>query len=234
MLTWLTGGLLGGPGCAPSPSPPPAFSPAPVVAIREAPTAAPAEMTEVEGAADPQAEPDPRIDDRGNVWGDSIGELQVAGGLGLSGVGPGGGGRGESIGLGSLGSLGHGEAAIPKVRTGAAAVAGVLPKEVIRRIIRQHLGNIRHCYEVALQGARPDLAGKLVIRFTIGGSGDVVSQQVAAPFDPSVDGCVAQVIAGMKFPQPEGGGVVVVSYPFVFRPDDGSAVADPDAGSPTP
>jgi Ca-activated chloride channel family protein len=45
---------------------------------------------------------------RGNTWGDSIGDSFGAGGLGLSGVGEGGAGRGEGIGLGSIGTLGHG------------------------------------------------------------------------------------------------------------------------------
>lgn len=42
------------------------------------------------------------------LWGDHIGETFGAGGLGLSGIGEGGGGRGEGIGLGSIGTLGHG------------------------------------------------------------------------------------------------------------------------------
>jgi hypothetical protein len=43
-----------------------------------------------------------------NLWGDDIGEAFGAGGLGLSGIGEGGGGRGEGIGLGSVGTIGHG------------------------------------------------------------------------------------------------------------------------------
>ncbi len=43
-----------------------------------------------------------------SLWGDQIGDSFGAGGLGLSGVGEGGGGRGEGIGLGSIGTLGHG------------------------------------------------------------------------------------------------------------------------------
>jgi hypothetical protein len=43
-----------------------------------------------------------------NMWGDEVGESFGAGGLGLSGIGEGGGGRGEGIGLGSIGTIGHG------------------------------------------------------------------------------------------------------------------------------
>lgn len=42
------------------------------------------------------------------IWGDHIGDSYGAGGLGLSGIGQGGGGRGEGIGLGSIGTIGHG------------------------------------------------------------------------------------------------------------------------------
>ncbi len=43
-----------------------------------------------------------------NMWRGDIGESYGAGGLGLSGVGEGGGGRGEGIGLGTIGTVGHG------------------------------------------------------------------------------------------------------------------------------
>ena len=42
------------------------------------------------------------------IWGDHIDDSYGAGGLGLSGVGEGGGGRGEGIGLGRIGTIGHG------------------------------------------------------------------------------------------------------------------------------
>lgn len=48
---------------------------------------------------------DDPISARGNMWGDSTGRA----GIGLSGLGEGGGGRGEGIGLGTIGTLGHGQ-----------------------------------------------------------------------------------------------------------------------------
>jgi hypothetical protein len=44
----------------------------------------------------------------GDIWGDEVGDAYGAGGLGLSGIGEGGGGRGEGIALGAIGTLGHG------------------------------------------------------------------------------------------------------------------------------
>jgi hypothetical protein len=45
---------------------------------------------------------------RGGLWDPAIGETFGSGGLGLSGVGEAGGGSGIGIGLGSIGTLGHG------------------------------------------------------------------------------------------------------------------------------
>lgn len=42
------------------------------------------------------------------LWGDEIRDSYGAGGIGLTGVGEGGGGRGEGIGLASIGTVGHG------------------------------------------------------------------------------------------------------------------------------
>jgi hypothetical protein len=33
----------------------------------------------------------------------------------------------------------------------------------------------------------------------------------------SVDGCIARAVQRMLFPKPKGGGIVIVSYPFVLR-----------------
>jgi hypothetical protein len=44
----------------------------------------------------------------GNMWGSSIDDAFGMGGLGLTGVGEGGGGRFEGIGMGDIGTLGHG------------------------------------------------------------------------------------------------------------------------------
>lgn len=78
-------------------APPPAVSPVP---------AGPADVEA--GPAPPRfADADP-LGAKGNMWGDEIGESFGAGGLGLTGIGEGGGGRGEGIGLGSIGTIGHG------------------------------------------------------------------------------------------------------------------------------
>ncbi len=37
--------------------------------------------------------------------------------------------------------------------------------------------------------------------------------------EPSFEACLRSAVATLVFPKPEGGGVVVVRYPFVFAPE---------------
>ncbi len=188
-------------------------------------------------AAPPDRDP---LSARGNMWGDEIGDSFGAGGLGLTGVGEGGGGRGEGIGLGAVGSVGHGAGAgtgvgfgsgsgrlagahrakPPQVRMGATEVSGRLPPEVIQRIVRQSFGRFRLCYENGLR-AKPDLAGRISVSFTIGRGGDVRSASVASTTmaAPAVESCVASAFLKLSFPEPESGSVSVV-YPIHFSPGD--------------
>ncbi|MCK9462796.1 MAG: TonB family protein [Proteobacteria bacterium] len=166
--------------------------------------------------------------------GDSFGH----GGLGISGTGKGGGGTGYgSIGLGSLGTIGHGagsgsgagygrggnrygvRAAAPQIRAGAAVVTGSLSKEVIRRIVRRHINEVRFCYEQQLQ-SDPSLGGRVVIRFVIDSKGNVTAAEVAESTfnDTIIETCILAAVRRWKFPAPEGGGGVVVNYPFELMP----------------
>jgi tetratricopeptide (TPR) repeat protein len=87
------------PRAAPTPAP---MEPPRRVSARPIDADAP---TEAWGAEAPASDPAAA---RGNMWGDPLGDGHGAGGLGLSGIGEGGGGRGESIGLGTIGTIGHG------------------------------------------------------------------------------------------------------------------------------
>ena len=173
----------------------------------------------------------------GALMGDQIGENFGFGGLGLRGTGRGGGGTGEgTIGLGNLGTIGHGagggsgsgygrgaggfsgrSARVPQIRSGAADVRGSLSKEVIRRVIRRHINEVRFCYEQELN-SRPDLEGRVTVSFIISPTGAVQSSTVAASTlgNQRVEGCIASAVRRWGFPQPEGGGIVVVNYPFML------------------
>jgi TonB family protein len=174
----------------------------------------------------------------GGLVGTQIGEAYGVGGLGLVGSGKGGGGTGEgTIGLGNLGTIGKGggggngsgygrgagglggrRAGAPDVVPGTAQVRGSLDKEIIRRIIRRHLNEVKFCYEKELMH-KQDLYGRVMIQFTISGTGQVVASivQNSTMNNPNVEQCIAQAVRRWEFPKPQGGGIVIVSYPFVLK-----------------
>jgi len=174
----------------------------------------------------------------GGLVGTQIGEAYGVGGLGLVGSGKGGGGTGEgTIGLGNLGTIGKGggggngsgygrgagglggrRAHAPDVVPGTAQVRGSLDKEIIRRIIRRHINEVKFCYEKELM-KKADLFGRVMIQFTISGTGQVVASVVqnSTVNNPGVEQCIAGAVRRWEFPKPQGGGIVIVSYPFVLK-----------------
>ena len=175
---------------------------------------------------------------RGNMWGKELGEAGGAGGLGLSGLGESGGGRGEGIGLGFIGTIGSGSGGgldqgfgkgsgrltaghrvtSPIVRIGQTSASGRLPAEVIQRIVRQNFGRFRLCYENGLRTS-PNLQGRVAVRFIIGRDGAVsgVGNGGSDLPDSRVVSCVVGAFYGLSFPAPESG-IVTVVYPISFSP----------------
>jgi hypothetical protein len=96
-------------------------------------------------------------------------------------------------------------------------VEGSLSREQIERVAQQRRGEIKFCYEQGLQ-KNPKLAGTIKIKFTIVGTGAVMSALVveSSMKSPEVERCVAGKIQRWVFPEPKGNGIVVVNYPFHF------------------
>lgn len=176
----------------------------------------------------------------GNMFGDRVGEASGYGGFGVAGAGRGGGGFSEtSIGVGNIGTMGRGggeggsgygrgvsrygerSGKIPQVIPGKPIVSGSLDMETIRRIIRQHAAEYKYCYEKQLNLKR-DLAGKVTVKFTISGNGSVIASAVeeSTMGDREVESCLTDKIKRWVFPEPKGGGIVIVKYPFVFKASD--------------
>jgi len=174
----------------------------------------------------------------GAMTGNDIGQNFGFGGLGLRGTGRGGGGLGQgTIGMGNFGTIGRGggrgageggygrgaggfrgrSAGVPQVRSGGAEVRGSLSKEVIRRVVRRHINEVKFCYEQQLN-ARPDLQGRVTTRFVISPTGSVQSAMVASSSlrNEAVESCIVRAVRRWTFPAPDGGGVVVVNYPFLL------------------
>jgi TonB family protein len=180
----------------------------------------------------------------GNMHGTTIAGAFGAGGLGSSGTGAGGGGTGErTLGLGRLGTMGRfgsgpgdgpgygankggfigrRQARVPDIVGGIATVRGTLDKEIIRRIVRRHVNEVRYCYQQGLT-ARPSLEGRAVVQFTIAPTGQVLASvlQSSTLGAVGVEKCVVDAVKRWEFPKPAGGGLVIVSYPFQFsRPGE--------------
>ena len=121
-------------------------------------------------------------------------------------------------GLGAIGKRTSGQVRgkVAKVSARQVEARGSLSREEIARVIDAHLGEINHCYERALN-EDPALRGKLVLEWTIQLNGSVsqVRQKLSSMSNPSVAACIMDRIQKWRFPSPSGG-VVVVSYPFVF------------------
>jgi TonB family protein len=174
----------------------------------------------------------------GAMTGNDIGQNFGFGGLGLRGTGRGGGGLGQgTIGMGNFGTIGRGggrgdgeggygrgvggfrgrSAGVPQVRSGGAEVRGSLSKEVIRRVVQRHINEVKFCYEQQLN-ARPDLQGRVTTKFVISPTGSVQSAMVGDSTlrNEAVESCIVRAVRRWTFPAPDGGGVVVVNYPFLL------------------
>jgi TonB family protein len=170
----------------------------------------------------------------GNMFGAAPGDAQGFGGLGLRGSGSGGGGVGDTIGIGGLGTKGRGggtggygsgvgvlggkKGVDIGITSSEPTVMGSLDKELIRKVIHANRGQIRFCYESQLNRF-PKLEGKVAVKFVISPSGTVASSTVAQSTvgNAELETCVAGRVRTWVFPKPKGGGVVIVTYPFIFK-----------------
>jgi hypothetical protein len=172
----------------------------------------------------------------GNMFGPVVGDSAGAGGLGLKGTGRGGGGSGETIGIGAVGTKGRGgglggygsgvgglgrksdrDVAID---TQNVRIVGAIDPELIRKVIREHASQVRYCYEQQL-ALNPKLEGKVAIRWQIGPDGRASNTMVDAGAttlpNEEVQRCIMARIVTWEFPKPRGGGIAIVTYPWVLR-----------------
>lgn len=179
------------------------------------------------------------LDDKdiyGGLVGNEPGDMQGGFGYGKAGFGPGGGGTGwGTIGTGKYGTIGKGSgtgsgygvgggrggmrgraACVPTVSIGQPTSQGDLDKAIIRRYIKRNIQKLQYCYEKQLI-ATPGLSGTVATQFFITPEGNVTNV-IAKGVHTEVSSCITNVIQGIQFPKPKGGGGVQVSYPFTFRP----------------
>jgi TonB family protein len=150
--------------------------------------------------------------------GDAVATIGLGHGLGTRGRGNGDGdGEGDGYGSGAGSLRQRRNERVPRIRVNPPEVFGSLSKETIRRTIGRHIPEVRYCYESQLN-TRPELQGRVAIKFVISPTGTVVNAVVANSDVGSdkVDSCIAATVRRINFPAPEGGGLVIVTYPFLL------------------
>ncbi len=149
---------------------------------------------------------------RGSLFG-SGGTAEGSGGIGTFGKGGGCadcGADGGDLGVKSVG----------KVSTGGTPIYGAgLDKSLIDEVIKRHMNQIRYCYQRQLT-RDPDLAGKVKVFFVIAPDGSVSKANIKSSSldNESAESCIANRFMTFQFPKVKGGGIVMVSYPFLFAP----------------
>lgn len=174
----------------------------------------------------------------GSMFGAAAGDSGGFGGLGLRGSGSGGGGVGNTVGIGGIGTKGRGggtggygsgvgvldgkKNVDIGITSSEPIVMGSLDKELIRKVIHANRGQIRYCYESQLNRF-PKLNGKVAVKFIISPTGSVSTSSVAQTTvrNAELEACVAGRVRTWQFPKPKGGGVVIVTYPFIFAQSGG-------------
>jgi tetratricopeptide (TPR) repeat protein len=103
----------------------------------------------------------------------------------------------------------------------------MLDKDIIRRIVRSHINEVRYCYNQAL-ARDPNAKGRIAVQFVIGGTGRVPQAvvQESTMKDPAVGTCIAQAVRRWTFPKLKDEGNVIVTYPFILEPGEGPNPAD--------
>jgi hypothetical protein len=169
----------------------------------------------------------------GHMTGSTVGDAGGVLGMGLKGSGGGGGGTGNTIGIGAVGTrgvaggegkygtgigMGKKTSADISITNSDPEVTGSMDPELIRRVVRSHHDQLKYCYDNALT-KNPKLTGKVSVRWIITEGGTVASSNVvnSTTNTPELDRCIAGRVLTWIFPKPKGGGVAVVTYPFVFK-----------------
>jgi TonB family protein len=129
----------------------------------------------------------------------------------------------------ATGSVAQSAASSPKCAQGVECTVkmGSMDKELIRQVIRENIKEIRYCYERELTTS-PRLAGTVTMKFIISATGAVSSSEVARSTvnNAGLEQCVAARMRTWTFPKVVGGGIVMVTYPFIFKPSVSSSPTD--------
>lgn len=93
---------------------------------------------------------------------------------------------------------------------------GSLKRDHIRARIAGIISQVRRCYDAA-QWRAPIRPGRLTTHFRVAADGQVDAACIldSPLLDDELEGCVLATLRALRFDPPEGGGSVLVVYPFV-------------------
>ncbi|HWB77990.1 MAG TPA: AgmX/PglI C-terminal domain-containing protein, partial [Nannocystaceae bacterium] len=116
----------------------------------------------------------------------------------------------------------RGGAAVPTVKMSPPTVSGSLDKDIVRRIVRAHINEVRHCYNQTLV-VDEKLRGELEMTFAVTPAGAtdkvaVSSSTLPGPLGKRMGECTTKAIRRWKFPAPPDGKPVAVTFPFALAP----------------
>ena len=103
---------------------------------------------------------------------------------------------------------------------GGIQVGSGLPKDIVNRIIRAHVNEVRSCYHKGLN-RNPNLRGVVVVKFGLLPTGKVGAVEIAesSVADAVVGECIAAAVRRWTFPKPAGGVSLSIRYPFTLEPE---------------
>lgn len=104
-----------------------------------------------------------------------------------------------------------------EVKPGPLRVSGTLDRIAVQKIVRQHFGELRACYEreaIKVKG----LAGRIVVVWIIAANGSVTKSLVkeSTMNNKNVENCVLNSVNHWRFPALKNGGMSQIEYPFDF------------------
>lgn len=106
--------------------------------------------------------------------------------------------------------------AVEQGRNGDTSEHGLRTKEQVGGAIREHRDAIQTCYET--YGGDTAHQGRVTVKFLIEPDGRV--KQIVLRENTTgltaLPCCIADEFRSWQFPPPGGGGLIVVTYPFVF------------------
>lgn len=107
----------------------------------------------------------------------------------------------------------------PLPTEGSMIILGALDKSEVEAVVKRNRAQIQYCYQRELT-KNPNLAGSVTTKFVVASDGTVsaASTKKTTLNNALVEGCINGRFMRFQFPKPKGGGIAIVSYPFVFSP----------------